>query len=152
MARLSRCSPQSSRGRPMTGGRTRNRERRRIRLRRKLQDSRAPAKESRGLSAALKHVPRLFPYLRPYQNLMALAVVLMVLLAALSLAAPWPLAFLVDSVLGNRRPPEIVPTLAGTSTWSMIVFAVLLGLFLTFVSNAVSILSSYVQTRLEQRM
>ena len=83
---------------------------------------------------------------------MALAIVLMVVLAALSLAAPWPLAFLVDSVLGDRRPPEIISTLVGTSPWSMIIFAVALGLLLAFVSNAVSILDSYVQTRLEQRM
>ncbi|MGY1688882.1 ABC transporter ATP-binding protein [Geodermatophilus sp. SYSU D01105] len=83
---------------------------------------------------------------------MGFAVVLMVVLAALSLAAPWPLAFLVDSALGDRRPPEFVSTLVGTSPWRMIVFAVLLGLFLTFLSNAVSILNAYVQTRLEQRM
>ncbi|MGY1703971.1 ABC transporter ATP-binding protein [Geodermatophilus sp. SYSU D00697] len=113
---------------------------------------RTPVKESRGLGAALRYVPRVFPYLRPYRHLMGLAVVLMVVLAALSLAAPWPLAFLVDSVLGDRRPPEFVSTLIGTSPWRMILFAVLLGLLLTFVSNAVSILSSYVQTRLEQRM
>jgi ABC-type multidrug transport system fused ATPase/permease subunit len=83
---------------------------------------------------------------------MVVAVVLMILSAAVSLAAPWPLAFLVDGVLGERRPPEIITALAGTSPWSLILLAVLLGLFLTFVSNGVSILSSYVQTRLEQRM
>ncbi len=114
--------------------------------------TRPPVKESRGLGAALRYVPRVFPYLRPYRHLMGLAVVLMVVLAALSLAAPWPLALLVDSALGDRRPPEFVSTLVGTSPWRMIVFAVLLGLLLTFLSNAVSILSAYVQTRLEQRM
>ena len=110
------------------------------------------ATESRGLAAAFRHVPRVFPYLRPYRRLMVLAIVFMLLSAAVSLAAPWPLAFLVDSALGDRRAPEILGKFAGTTPSSRILFAVLVGLFLTLVSNGVSILSSYVQTRLEQRM
>lgn len=109
-------------------------------------------KERRGMAAAIQYVPRVLPYLRPYRRLMGLAVAFMVLSALVALALPWPLAFLVDSALGQRPPPEIFARLSGDSRSSRIVFAVLLGLFLTLVSNGVSILSSYVQTRLEQRM
>jgi ATP-binding cassette, subfamily B, bacterial len=110
------------------------------------------AKERRGLAAAIQYVPRVFPYLRPYRVLMALAVAFMVLSALVALAQPWPLAFLVDSALGQRPPPAIFTWLSGDSPSSRIIFAVLLGLFLTLIANGVSILSSYVQTRLEQRM
>src|SRR4051794_37203442 len=89
------------------------------------------AKDSRGLAAALQYAPRVLPYLHPYHRLMGLAVLLMVSSAAVSLAAPWPLAFLVDNALGSRRPPEIVTRLTGTTPWRLILFAVLLGLFLT---------------------
>jgi ABC-type multidrug transport system fused ATPase/permease subunit len=108
--------------------------------------------ERRGLAAAARHIPRVFPYLRPYRLLMTIAVVLMLASALVSLAQPWPLAFLVDSVLGDRKPPALLSKIVGTSASSHILFAVLLGLFLTLVSNGVNIFSSYVQTRLEQRM
>ncbi len=109
-------------------------------------------KERRGLAAVLRYVPRVLPYLRPYRWLMGLAVAFTVLSALVALAQPWPLAFLVDSALGTRQPPHIISRVVGDSPSNRILFAVLLGLVITFVANGVSILSSYVQTRLEQRM
>lgn len=109
--------------------------------------------ERPGLAAALRYVPRVFPYLRPYRLLMGVAIVLMVLSALVALAQPWPLAFLIDSALGERESPiRLVGALAGSSPSSRILFAVLLGLVITLVANGVSVLSAYVQTRLEQRM
>jgi len=110
------------------------------------------AKELTGLAAAFQHLPRVLPYLRPYRLLMVLAVVFMLASAVVALAQPWPLAFLVDSALGDRQPPAILARLSGASPSSRILFAVLVGLLLTLVMNGVNILSSYVQTRLEQRM
>ena len=110
------------------------------------------AKDRRGLAAAIQYVPRVFPYLRPYRPLMGWAIGFMVLSALVALAQPWPLAFLVDSALGDREPPWAFAKLSGDSASSRILFAVLLMLFLTLVANGVSILSAYVQTRLEQRM
>ena len=123
-----------------------------LEVKRRRSRARQGATERRGMAAALQYVPRVFPYLRPYRLLMWLAVAFMVLSALVALAQPWPLAFLVDSALGERQPPQIVGKLAGDSPSSRILFAVLLGLVLTIVANGVSILSAYVQTRLEQRM
>ena len=108
--------------------------------------------EPAGLAAAFRHIPRVFHYLRPYRLLMGLAVVFMVVSALLALAQPWPLAFLVDSALGQREPPAILAGVVGSTPSSRILFAVAVGLVLTLVVNGVSILTAYVQTRLEQRM
>jgi ATP-binding cassette subfamily B protein len=110
------------------------------------------ARELTGLAAAFQHLPRVLPYLRPYRLLMVLAIVFMLASALIALAQPWPLAFLVDSALGDRQPPAILARISGESPSSRILFAVLTGLLIALVMNSVNVLSSYVQTRLEQRM
>jgi ATP-binding cassette, subfamily B, bacterial len=122
-----------------------------MRARQRRRAARA-AKELTGLAAAFQHLPRVLPYLRPYRLLMVMAIVLMLASALIALAQPWPLAFLVDSALGDRQPPAILGRISGDSPSSRILFAVLVGLLITLVMNGVNVVSSYVQTRLEQRM
>jgi hypothetical protein len=50
------------------------------------------------------YLPRVRPYLRPYRKLLGLVVGLTALTAAVALAEPWPLAMVVDSVLGDHKP------------------------------------------------
>ncbi len=122
-----------------------------MRARQRRRAARA-AKTLTGLAAAFQHLPRVLPYLRPYRPLMVMAIALMLASALIALAQPWPLAFLVDSALGDRQPPAILGRISGDSPSSRILFAVLVGLLITLVMNGVNVLSSYVQTRLEQRM
>lgn len=122
---------------------------RRKHVRPKARSKPAAARET---VSSFRYIPRVFPYLKPYRVLIGLAALLMLLTVLLSLAQPWPLAFLVDSALGDKGPPEWLAGLAGETPGSRILFAVLLGLGLTLLVNGVNILAAYVQTRLEQRM
>jgi ATP-binding cassette, subfamily B, bacterial len=97
-------------------------------------------------------VPRLFGHLRPYRRLAAAAVMLTGAGAAIALAEPWPLAFMVDSVLGHKGVPGPVKSLFGTNTYALLVFGALLGLVVTIVAGVLSVLAEFVNTKLEQRL
>jgi ATP-binding cassette, subfamily B, bacterial len=96
---------------------------------------------------------RLFPYLRKYKGL-ALASVSMIGAGSLAaLVAPWPLAILLDTVLGNKPLPAILgPVLGGTGTYTLLVFAVLFGLVVTALEHGLAVVDNYVNTKLEQRI
>src|SRR5205085_10757629 len=85
----------------------------------------------------LKTWSRTFPYLRPHWPLAAYALITTVLGAGIALLGPWPLAFLVDSVLGKdgklKKPPAFVTNLVGNSSGQLILFAVLFGLAVSLV-------------------
>jgi ATP-binding cassette subfamily B protein len=106
-----------------------------------------------------RNIGRVLPYLRPQKRL-ALASVLMTFLAAVvALAEPWPLAFLVDGVLGTpevgrpKKPsPGWITTLFGHSPYRMIVAAVIAGLVLALLINGLAVLTEYVNTKLSLKM
>ena len=107
----------------------------------------------KGTWALWKAVPRLFPYFRPYRRLALISVVLTALTVLVGLAHPWPLAFMVDSVLGKHPPPGLITHLLGTSNrYAFLVFAALAGLVLTIITNGVSVVHEYVNTKLEARV
>ena len=92
-------------------------------------------------------------YARPYWHHIAGSLVLIVISSLVSLLAPWPLAILVDTVLGSKPLPSILP--AGIGSWdptTLLVVAAVGGLVLTIVSNAVTVVNEYVTTRLDQWM
>jgi len=95
---------------------------------------------------------RILPYLRPYRWLAALSILLMLLGVVVSLAEPWPLAFLIDGVLADRPPPRLLTGWLGDGKYPLIVFAVIAGLVVTLFTNGVSVLTDYVNTKLDQRM
>jgi len=98
------------------------------------------------------YLPRVRPYLRPYRPLFALVVLITALTAAVSLAEPWPLAMVVDSVLGNGEPLGVVEWLVGTDKTALLVFAVSLSFGLTALGNALTVLNNYVGSKAEQSM
>jgi ATP-binding cassette subfamily B protein len=106
----------------------------------------------KGAWSLWSQVPRLFVYLRPYRRLVAVSVVLTAAGAGIALAAPWPLAFMVDSVLGQKGAPGIVESVIGTDTYTLLVFGALLGLVVTILAGALSVLAEFVNTKLEQRL
>jgi len=85
---------------------------------------------------------------------LAIVSILLTALAVLvGLAAPWPLAFMVDNVLGNQRPPAVVVSVIGNQDrFTLLLLAALAGLVLVVITNAMSVLHEYVNTKLHQRL
>jgi ATP-binding cassette subfamily B protein len=106
----------------------------------------------KGAWSLWSQVPRLFVHLRPYRRLAAVAVVLTAAGAGIALAAPWPLAFMVDSVLGHKGVPGPINSVIGTNTYALLVFGAVLGLVVTVLTGALSVLAEFVTTKLEQRL
>jgi ATP-binding cassette, subfamily B, bacterial len=97
-------------------------------------------------------LPRMLPYLRPYRKFAIISVVLTIVLAVVALAEPWPLAFVVDSIIGDKPLPEWLPAIFGTGTGGLIMLAVLATLLLTLLSGGLTVLNEYLQTTVDQRM
>ncbi len=92
-------------------------------------------------------------YARPFWHLIVTSLLLIALTSALSLLAPWPLAILVDSVLGNKPLPSLLPdAVGGLDRTTLLIGLVIGGLALTALENAVTVLNEYVTTRLDQWM
>lgn len=100
-----------------------------------------------------RHLPRVAPYLRPYWKLAAIAVVLTLLSSVLTLAAPWPLALLVDNVLGKRKLPSLLAELGiqGHPT-HLLILAALFSFGLAIAGNAMTVVNNYVESKVRQFM
>jgi ATP-binding cassette subfamily B protein/subfamily B ATP-binding cassette protein MsbA len=71
----------------------------------------------------------------------------------IGLAEPWPLAFMVDTVLGTHQPPGFLTRLIGTHDQiTLLILAALAGLVLVAIRNAMTVLHEYVNTKLHQRL
>jgi ATP-binding cassette subfamily B protein len=103
----------------------------------------------------VKYLPRIASYLRPYWKLASVSGVLTIFSAMAALLAPWPLKVIVDSVLGDQ---PLRPMLAhgahlfGAGKFAILVFAVVAGLVIVAIENALTVLHSYVTTSFEQKM
>jgi ATP-binding cassette subfamily B protein len=97
-------------------------------------------------------LPRAFPYLRPYRGLSVVVILLMVLASGVALAEPWPLAMVVDSVLGDHEPLGIVKALVGEGTTALLIFSVGLAFSLTVIGNGLTVVITYISAKIEQRM
>ncbi|HEX4998711.1 MAG TPA: ABC transporter ATP-binding protein [Terriglobia bacterium] len=104
----------------------------------------------------MKYFPRIAHYLKPHWRLGALSAGLVLLSALAGLMTPWPLKILVDSVLTS--PPAPLPDYlarllgGGVSTVRMLVLAVIAGVVITILQNAVAVLSNHINTRLDQNI
>ena len=108
---------------------------------------------TRGAWTLWRLIPRLFPYLKPYKRLVVGSLFLSALAVLIGLADPWPLAFMVDNVLGNHAPPALVTQIIGPQDrYRLLLLAALAGLVLVVVRNAMSVLHEYVNTRVHQRL
>ena len=109
---------------------------------------------NRGAWDQWKVLPRVFPYMRPYRKLTAGTYGLTFGSVVIALAEPWPLAIIVDNVLGQRKTAGLVASIFGTepSRYSLLIFAVLAGFLLTFLSHAITVANDWTNAKLEQRM
>lgn len=104
---------------------------------------------------SMETLRRLLPYIRPHWHL-ALGTTGITFLGALSaIVSPWPLKFLIDSVLGDEPLPLGLGSLLGPiadDRYYLLIFAVLAGLFVTLMVNGLAVVEDYVSTKLDQRM
>jgi ATP-binding cassette, subfamily B, bacterial len=101
------------------------------------------------------YIPRIFPYLRPYWRLGIVVIVLVIVGSVVGMLLPWPLALLVDNVLTGQPLPAMLERMLGplaASPMRLLIFLVGAGLGLTLLSNAIALLDSYINTKLEQGM
>jgi ATP-binding cassette, subfamily B, bacterial len=99
-------------------------------------------------------------YVKPHWKLAVVSVVLIVVSTLIGLLTPWPLAFLIDTVLSEGGIAE--HPAPAFLTWplgelahdadALIIFAVLAGLFLTALHRGLDVIDNYVHTRLELRI
>jgi ATP-binding cassette subfamily B protein/subfamily B ATP-binding cassette protein MsbA len=95
---------------------------------------------------------RIVPYLWPHRWLAGGSLGLVGFGVVTALLAPWPLAIVIDSVLGDRPLPDVLSRLDGLGTYQLLAFAVVAGLLITGIEHGVAVLDNYVNTRLDQEM
>ena len=108
-----------------------------------------------GVRRLVRYLPRVFRYARPYWRFIVLAIVATTLVTLTGLLTPWPMKFLIDTVLGNEPLPVPIASLlgsAGESRVTLLVLIVLSQLGLTLVINGVSVISAYASTRFDLAM
>ena len=102
--------------------------------------------------AFLKDFRRIGPYLRPHKRLAIVSLVLMAVSAGMALLSPWPLAILLDTVLGNKPLPSLIGWLDGLGTYQLLAVAVISGLVFTALEHGLAVIDNYVNTKLDQSM
>ena len=102
--------------------------------------------------AFLKDFRRVLPYLRPHKRLAATSIALMIGAALMALLSPWPLAILIDAVLGDQPLPSLLGGLSGLDTHVLIAFAVGAGLIFTGLEHGLAVVDNYTNTKLDQTM
>jgi ABC-type multidrug transport system fused ATPase/permease subunit len=99
-------------------------------------------------------LPKVARYLRPYWHTAAASVLATLALVAVGLLAPWPMKILIDSVLGDAPLPAVlqpvVPQQADTVT--LLVLTVASGFAIALGVGVLSVLTTYLKTKLEIAM
>jgi len=99
-----------------------------------------------------KDFPRVLPYLRPHKRLAFASLSMVGVSALMALLSPWPLALLVDTVLGNKPMPALLGFLDGLDRNVLLVIAVVSGLLITALEHGLAVVDEYVNTKLDQSM
>lgn len=107
---------------------------------------------SRAVRESLRSWPKAVSYARPHKRSIVIALVLVVVGAAVSLLEPWPLAVLVDSVLGGEPLPGPLEQWIPQHIAARVGFAVILGLMVTGAIQGVGVVMEYVTTKLKMWM
>src|SRR5688572_30614228 len=102
----------------------------------------------------MKYIPRALRYLRPYWPLAVVSMVILVLDALVDLLQPWTMKIVVDHALGTEPLPEILAGPFGALAQDrvlLIAVAIGAGLLITIVNNGLTVLNTYIQSKIEQR-
>ena len=109
-------------------------------------------KSHAGTWAFFRDAPRIVPYLRPHKRLAATSMGLVGFSSLVALLAPWPLAILIDTVLGDKPLPSLLGPLSGLDTYQLLLAAVIGGLLITALEHGLAVIDEYVTTKLDQSM
>jgi ATP-binding cassette subfamily B protein len=102
--------------------------------------------------AFFKDFPRVLPYLRPRKRRAAASLSLVAGGSAMTLLSPWPLAILIDTVLGSKPLPALLGPLDGLGRYTLLWIAVGSGVVITGLQHGLAVIDNYVNTRLDQGM
>jgi ABC-type multidrug transport system fused ATPase/permease subunit len=103
----------------------------------------------------VKYLPRVWQYFRPYLGLAIFTAVIIVASALVAVALPFPVAFLIDGVLGGKQGSPAarwVYRLAGGDKFKLVWLVVAAHLALVLVEQALMVLHNYLTTKLDQYM
>jgi ATP-binding cassette subfamily B protein len=103
--------------------------------------------ERRSAWALWRTLPSAIPYVMPYRRLGAVSIGMTVVAALVSLAQPWPLALMIDTVAGQGHAPFGID-----NRYTLLFLAVLGGFLLTVIVHALNVGNSFVDSKLEQNM
>jgi ATP-binding cassette subfamily B protein len=113
----------------------------------------AAAVENRGAYEGWRYILRAFPYLRPYRGKMVFSLGLGVVNALVHLLQPWPLAIMIDSVLGNQAlPPFASAILPADNQYVQLAILVGAGFALAVLGNGLTVWQTYIDANVEQSM
>jgi ATP-binding cassette, subfamily B, bacterial len=101
-----------------------------------------------------KSAPKIVPFLKPYKSLVVLSFALTVLGSIVALAEPWPLAFVIDSVIGTNPPAGPLKGWFGVNPdpYRLLVFIVVAGFLISILSHGLRVVNDYVNAKVEQNM
>lgn len=126
-----------------------------LRISSKHEVRQAQCKARKGKSELNQVLYRLLPYMRPYRGRIALHVVLLAAIALLELLNPWPIKFVIDSVLGNHPLPEafrvLLPGQTGEDKFFLLIMAVAAGFGLRLLISGLKIPETHLNIDLRQR-
>src|SRR5690349_17745436 len=107
-----------------------------------------------GAWAQWRAAPKVVPFLKPYKTMVTFSFVLIVIGSIVALAEPWPLALVIDCVLGTHPPPGPLGNWFGANPdpYRLLIFIVVMGFLISCVSHGVRVISDYVNARVEQNM
>ena len=101
-------------------------------------------------------LPWTLSFLRPYRGRVVLLAVLLASEIGLGALQPWPLAIVIDYVLGDKPFPSwiapYVNSITGGHTFALLVTVVICGVILQVVNQFVSAYGTQVQVDTGQRM
>jgi ATP-binding cassette subfamily B protein len=115
-----------------------------VRLRRLLRRA-----DGRSGWALWRVLPRALPYLRPYWKLGALSFVLMIVASLATMAQPWPLAMMLDAIAGDSSKADFL-FFGATDKLTLLAIATTLGFMTVVVSHGLTVVNSYLDSKLEQ--
>jgi ATP-binding cassette, subfamily B, bacterial len=126
-----------------------------VRLVKRYREKRRERKaRAEGAWSQWRAAPKVIPFLRPYRGLVVVSFLLTVFAALIAIAEPWPLAFVIDSVLGTHPPPGPLRDWFGThpDPYRLLIFIVVCGFLISCMSHGVRVINDYVNAKVEQNM
>jgi ABC-type multidrug transport system fused ATPase/permease subunit len=107
--------------------------------------------EGSALARTWKLMPRALHYLRGHRIKGVVLILVTGLGALVTLAEPWPLAFVIDTVLKDKPPPAWITNVVGTGTTALILFAVLAMLGIALLAGGTLVIERYLSTNINLR-